>query len=352
MRKNLQELTNKRWFIGLVMGFTFLSGLLISFAGFPILGNIGKPLALPTANSFSRATPAPINKNNPQEGVYNALLLGYGGGNHEGTLLTDSIIVAHVDTNTKKAALISIPRDLWIPGNIKINAAGVNGFQNSSPAVQNVTGLPINYYVAVDFNNFRKLIDNLGGITVSVPKTFDDPFYPIEGEENNTCGMNDAQIFELKNKFGQSGFELEKQFTCRYEHLHFDAGQNVHLDGASALKFVRSRHGDSDFGRSERQFAVLTGILSRLVSLRNVNKIDETVNTLFNMVKTDLNLGTIKTLAQVFGEPGVYKISQIQLTTDNVLKEGYSANGSYVLMPKSGEFDFTGVKNYINTWLQ
>ncbi len=51
-----------------------------------------------TTNSFSATAPKAINQNNPEKGKYNVLLLGYGGAGHEGSLLTDSIIVIHVDT--------------------------------------------------------------------------------------------------------------------------------------------------------------------------------------------------------------------------------------------------------------
>ena len=324
----------------------FFIGLGSSYFGLTLLGKKGP---LPTSKpSFTSVTPAPINNHNPQQGVYNVLFLGYGGGNHEGTLLTDSVIVIHVDTNTHKATMISIPRDLWVPGNQKVNAAGITGFQNSAPVVQAVTGLPMNYYVSVDFAGFTKLVDDLGGITVNVPKTFDDPFYPIIGQENNVCGFTEAQINEFKAKY--SGFELERQFTCRYEHLHYDAG-SANLDGTAALKFVRSRHGDSDFGRSLRQFSVLQGIGNKLISLRSLNKLDATINNLYEIVRSDLDLGTIKSLIQVFGDPNLYKINQIQLTTDNVLNEGFANDGEYILTPKAGNFNFQGVKDYINSQL-
>lgn len=343
----LQNFINKKWFVPTILLSAFVSGFLISLIGFTIINFINKKSPLSSPNTFAKVTPAPINQNNPQAGIYNALLLGYGGGNHEGTLLTDSIIVVHVDTNTKKADLISIPRDLWVNGGQKINAVGVTGFQNSMPVITNVTGLPMNYYVSTNFDQFTKLVDNLGGITVTMPNTLDDAFYPIIGQENNTCGLDDPAIFELKNKY--TGFDLEKQFTCRYEHLQYKQGQVVNLDGATALKIVRSRHGDSDFARSLRQFAVLQGIGQKLISLKSLNKLDQTISTLFQMVKTDMDLGTIKSLMQVFGDPGLYKINQIQLTSDNVLQNSTSSGGAFILTPKAGDLNFSGVKDYINS---
>jgi anionic cell wall polymer biosynthesis LytR-Cps2A-Psr (LCP) family protein len=323
---------------------TFLVGFISSYL-FLTFSKIlvKKPVALPTpSQSFTDATPAPIT--NPK-GVFNVLLLGYGGAGHEGSLLTDSLIIVHIDTNTKKAALISIPRDLWVPGNHKINAEGsINGFQNVGGVIQNVTGQPIDYFVSVDFGGFVKIIDNLGGVTVQVPKTFDDPFYPIAGLENETCGLTADQINAFKAQY--TGFNLEKQFSCRFEHLLFEAGP-ASLDGTTALKFVRSRHGDSDFGRSLRQFAVLVGIENKLISLKSLGKLDDTIQTLSNIVRTDMSPGTIKTLIDVFGDPNTYSLTQAQLTTDNVLAESTGSDGQYILIPKAGNFNFSGVKSFL-----
>ncbi len=281
-----------------------------------------------------------------EEGVFNAVLLGYGGAGHEGSLLTDSIIVIHVDTNKKTAALISIPRDLWVNGNHKINAeASINGFQNEGGVIKNVTGLPVDYFVSVDFGGFVKLIDNLGGITVNVPKTFDDPYYPIAGLENETCGKTADEINALKAKYSE--YALETQFTCRWEHLHFDKGP-ANLDGKTALKFVRSRHGDSDFGRSERQFAVLKGILAKLIALRAFDKTNSTLDTLSKIVKTNLDMKSIRKLIEIIGDSEQYKLTEIHLTIDNVLNEGKSSQGAYILYPKAGMFNFSQISSYIS----
>ena len=341
--------TSHRILFGIFCIAVFCFGFLLADLGYTLSKMfIKKETPSQLSDSFTKASPKPLNNHNPQEGVYNVLLLGYGGPGHEGSLLTDSIIVIHVNTNTKKTALISIPRDLWVPGNKKVNTTGVTGFTNVGPVIQNVTGLPINYFVAVDFGGFTKIINNIGPITVNVPVTFDDPFYPIAGEENNVCGFTENQIFEFKNQF--QGFELEKQFPCRYEHLHFDQGQTA-LDGETALKYVRSRHGDSDFGRSRRQFSILTGLATKLISLQSLSKIDNTINTLSQMVKTDLDFGTIKSLIDVLGNPTSYATTEIQLTTDNVLTQGFATTGEFILTPKAGDFNFTEVKSYITSQL-
>jgi len=295
------------------------------------------------SNAYTNVAPEPVNSN---EGIYNVLLLGYGGSGHSGGGLTDSIIVLHIDTNTKKYLLVSIPRDLWINGNRKINAAAsVNGYQSTSAAVHSVTGLSIDNYVAVNFSNYSKMIDNLGGVEVNVPTAFTDSFYPVPGLENETCGITEDQINAFKAKY--SGFELEKQFTCRYETISYKVGP-AKLDGTSALKFVRSRHADSDFARSARQFAILAGIKNKLIGLKSLNKLDSTIGTLSEMVKTDLTLGKIKTLIEMFGETSAYTGTEIHLTTENLLNEGKSKEGAYILYPKAGNLNFTDIKNYIS----
>ncbi len=331
--------------IGLLLVGIFILGFVITYLSLSLSKVFVKtPTATPTTQSpVVFHEPAPVND---QKGIFNTLLLGYGGEGHSGGYLTDSIIIVHIDSNSKKATLISIPRDLWMPGNHKINAeATKNGFQNVGNPINDITGLPIGYFVSVDFGGFVKLVDNLNGITVDVPKTFDDPFYPIVGQENNVCGKTEDEIFTLKNKY--SGFDLEKQFTCRYEHLHFDKGP-VNIDGTTALKFVRSRHGDSDFGRSERQFAILKGIMNKLISTHSLDKTSKTIDILSKIVRTNLDIATIRSLIEVFGKPEEYKISQIQLTTDNLLNVGKSTDGQFILVPKAGNFDFSGIQKYIS----
>jgi LCP family protein required for cell wall assembly len=331
--------------IGFLLTGIFALGFFVSYLGLK-LSKVRIPL--PTSGGFSNATPAPINEVVKEEGVYNILFLGYGGAGHSGGTLTDSIIVIHINTNTHESALISIPRDLWVPGNHKINAAGIEGFQNVPGVIQNVTGLPVNYFVSVDFGGFVKLIDNLGKINVNVPQTFDDQFYPVAGLENEGCGFTGEEINAFKAKY--SGFELEKQFTCRYEHLHFDKGPTT-LDGTTALKFVRSRHGDSDFGRSARQFAVLIGIGDKLISIQSAGKLNSTIDILLKIVRTDLNAGVIKTLIQVFGDPTLYKTKQVQLSTENVLNSSTSSDRQFILIPKAGNFNFAQIKSYVKSQL-
>src|SRR5690606_22235607 len=116
-------------------------------------------------------------------------------------------------------------------------AAG--GGELAKYAVSKILGQPVQHFVALSFAGFTKSIDVLGGVQVRVNNTFDDYWYPIEGEEDNSCGRSEEDIAALTATL--SGNLLEQSFPCRYEHLHFDAGVTP-MDGETALKFVRSRH--------------------------------------------------------------------------------------------------------------
>lgn len=178
----------------------------------------------------------------------NFLLLGIGGEKHSGNNLTDTIIIASLDQNTHYTTLTSIPRDLFVGsevGKTKINnifefAIEKYGDEKKAIAslqkvIEQVTGIPIHYYVKVDFQGFVEGVDALGGIDVVLEKPFLDNAFP-KGE------------------------------TFHYETFYLPAGK-VHLDGKTTLKFVRSRHTTSDFSRSKRQHLVLNLIKEKALRI-------------------------------------------------------------------------------------
>ena len=276
---------------------------------------------------------------------YNLLLVGYGGGGHEGGELSDSLIVAHLDPLAKRVALVSVPRDLWITlptggsnrENRKINHAyALGGSTLAKQAVSTVVGLPIQYFVSVSFDGFTQAIDELDGVTVDVPVAFDDYFYPVPGKEIETCGKTPEEVGEILTTL--SGFEIDKQFPCRFEQLHFDAGKQL-MDGETALKFVRSRHSaqhGGDFARSQRQQALLLGIRERLLSLGVLDDTLPFFNRLSRTIQTDLNEEAIVLLKDSVGNLSDYQYRSIQLTTDNVLTLTTSSDGQSILVPKEG----------------
>jgi len=192
----------------------------------------------------------------------NILLLGIGGEGHSGSNLTDSMILISIDLNTFVPTLISIPRDIWVDSlAAKINTAyhygeekeKGSGLVASQSTVSEIVGLPVHYCVVLDFAGFTKAIDAVGGINLTIDNSFDDYKYPIPG------------------------LETAEPESARYEHLHFDAGP-THLDGATALKFVRSRHAEgdegTDFARSSRQQKVISAFREKIFSTSTLLSLD------------------------------------------------------------------------------
>lgn len=308
------------------------------------------------------------------------LLLGYGGGSHSGALLTDTMMVVRIDPINKYIALISVPRDLWVPLQLQKDAAPIWGKINSAFAigsdrrgyqsrddqftgehgggrlatiiVNEVTGLLPDYYLGVNFDAFTLAIDTIGPLTVTVPYTFDDEFYPIRGEEQNLCHFTEADLATLSATFKND--QLERQFTCRYELLHFDKGRTS-MDGETALKFVRSRHGTvggGDFGRAQRQQALVDAVKQKVFSLSFLPRILPLTQQLWDNVQTDLELGDVPTLLGRFSDITTYRLYSISLTDDNVLKNGVSSDRQYVLQPRAGQGNWSEIQYYINQELK
>jgi len=236
----------------------------------------------------------------------NILLLGMGGEGHEGALLTDSMMVVSYHHSDKSISIISLPRDLWIDSlKTKINATYYYGEQKQAggglilakSAISEITGLPIHYGFAINFEGFKEAVDLVGGVDVDVKHTFDDYKYPIPG-------MEDAYPEEL-----------------RYEHLHFDAGL-THMDGDRALKFVRSRHAEgdegTDFARSQRQQLIILAFKDKLVSTRtllNPQRINELLGLYQVYIDTDILDNEYVPLAKIALTADKEKINTINLTT-------------------------------------
>ncbi|KKT58834.1 MAG: Cell envelope-related transcriptional attenuator [Candidatus Amesbacteria bacterium GW2011_GWB1_47_19] len=194
-------------------------------------------------------------------GRTNILVLGVGGDGHEAPDLTDTILFFSIRTRGTDPVLLSLPRDIWVPSlKAKINTAYYYGKKKQGPsggltlakaAVSEIIDQPVHLAVVLDFGTFSKAIDLVGGIDLDIPRSFDDYKYPLPGKENDLCAG-------------------DPEYLCRYEHVHFDAGQQHH-DGNTALKYVRSRNSadpeeGTDFARNRRQEQVISAFKNRLLS--------------------------------------------------------------------------------------
>lgn len=358
----------------IAMPFLVLITLAISYYW---LHGITKKVFIPQANT------AAASKNSIQQSLdnltpINILLLGYGGGTHDGAYLTDSIITVHIDPKTQKIFLISIPRDIWvkIPTSAadgiysKINAAYQIGLDDTNYPnkqkefsgaggggklaeymVSQVTGLPLNFFVGMDFSGFIKSVDALGGVDIAVEKTFDDYEYPIEGKETDACGHTEDEIASLSAQLASPSAQLTQldAFPCRYEHLHFDA-EKQHMDGATMLKYARSRHSlqdGTDFGRAQRQRNLLVAVKQKILSAGFISQAIPFMTSLGDDLRTDLTLDDVRVLLQNYSLLDKYQIVSLALTDQNYLQDAVYSDGQSILESKDGQDNWTSVHNWL-----
>lgn len=284
------------------------------------------------------------------------LLLGSGGAGHQGGHLTDAMQLLYIDFENSKVSLISIPRDIWIKlpngQSNKINAAFHVDKNFTKQEISNITGLPVNYFIAIDFVGFTRTIGyELDSIDVEVSQTLDDPWYPTTGEELNTCGLSAEEVHELSLSF--SGFELERQFPCRYEHLYFEQGI-VHMDGGKAMKYVRSRHGSSegDVARGKRQQEVLVAMKNKLLTLKTLDNIPALYQQFSTHVQTDIGLDIAQYLTPLLLNSKNYQFIAINLSPTNVLSASTSNTGASILVSKEGNDIWKSTHQFIQETLK
>lgn len=303
----------------------------------------------------------------------NILLLGVGGGKHDGPYLTDTIIFVSVDPKLKEVKMVTLPRDLWISDiSAKINTAYAKGLKAnkglelSKASVGKVLDQKIDYGFRIDFNGFIKAVDMLGGIRVNVQRSFDDYEYPITGSESDTCGF-EGEEFE-KRATEEADKQLEA-FPCRYEHLHFEKGPQM-MDGETALKYVRSRHakGDegTDFARSKRQENVINAVREKVLSagtLLNPIKLASLYDVFKDSIDTDIEkeeYDDFVKLVQAMKGTSI-ESSVIDDSDDKAMGTGLLINppisfdsygGQYVLVPKRAPGDFKDIHSYIKCFVE
>lgn len=279
-------------------------GLIIVFLGLFFLKGVN------TFSAISSSSDSLISLKNDDR--WDILILGHqptGG-------LTDSIMVLSYEKDSQKAAIFSIPRDLWvnIPGHgkEKINYAYVAGQKNNSDGgglklakeiVSNITGLDIDFVVAGDVEALEEIVDILGGIEVKEDRYFSLDFYG--------------------------------------NYVTIKPGINK-LSGSEALAYIGSRATiGSDFGRMERQQKVLIAIKDKITSLGLLSRPDKIWN-IFNSVEkhieTDIPLSQVKELIKMASSMEIGDIETIVFDTSNYLYSTHSNGGAYILLPKVGDF--------------
>ncbi len=356
----LQKSTKRRSILIVFLSAVFLSSIFVSF--FYFNGRTGQ--LNDQVDAIENLSSIEIEEHEvdlSEKSTLTILLLGYGGPGHQGGYLADAIQLAHLDFERSQLTLVSIPRDLWVKlpngSQAKINQALTLGADKSNliysggkvakKMAEVVVGVEIDYFLAVDFVGFKRVIgEDLGSIMVDVPETLEDKWYPIRGEELNPCGKSPEEIAKLTQQL--SGFELERQFECRYEHIYFPKGVNK-MEGGDALAYVRSRHGSAggDFSRSQRQHALLMGVRDRLFELEFWTNLPSIYQKLSKNITTDVDLEALEYLLPVLKLMNNYEVSQGIISTDNVLSSSKSSTGAFILIPREGLDSWSEVRAYV-----
>jgi len=248
------------------------------------------------------------------------LLIGIDYAPGRSTQLTDTMLVATLDSATGEGALVSVPRDLYgvpLPDgsvyNAKLNSLMVTASQDPAryplggpgtlkAAIGELLGTRIHYFAAIDLGGLRQVIDTIGGVDITVERTINDPAFQDPFTD-------------------QIGFYLE-------------AGQH-HLDGPTALAYVRSRQGDgdSDFTRAERQQQLIAAIAAEMNAGNLLVSLPGLLDAVRDNVATDIPSDRLSALAAEGQEADLGSLERVVLAPPQYVEpEPFSAAG-YILHP-------------------
>jgi polyisoprenyl-teichoic acid--peptidoglycan teichoic acid transferase len=249
---------------------------------------ISKPLKT-FIRPVARSTDEPAQNNAPSYDVidgrsWNILVLG---SDNDGkyqfpAILTQVIMIIHVDTTNNTVSMVSIPRDSWVnianDGMHKIDQAfllGVNqggntfesGVQQIRQTIEQDYGITIDRYAWVGLSGFAKVIDTLGGVDIDITHPIVDDTYPNDTGQ----GTSPNDPYALKRLYMAPGPQ--------------------HLTGEQALEYVRTRHADlvGDIGRTQRQQQILTALKQKLTVTSIISKLPAILQDLSGQVYTDIS---------------------------------------------------------------
>ena len=248
----------------------------------------------------------------------NIALIGIDGfnNNYFRSARADTIIVLGINFANKSANMLSVPRDLWVPlpglsspPEGRINTSYHYGELYQAPGggpgelkavMANTFGLRIDRYVVVSFSAFEQGIDTIGGVDINIAKAIHDGHYPMR-EGTGTIAID------------------------------FPAGQ-VHMDGATALIYARTRHDSSDFQRMRRQQQVLYAVRDRLLSPGTLPQLPALAQLLISSARTDLSFEDLALLGCL--APRIGDSVQSWVIDGSMVRSARMADGAQVLLPQ------------------
>ena len=222
----------------------------------------------------------------------NILLLGGDGGPYREGVRTDSMILVSVDTHTGRAVSFSLPRNMMnapFPANSPLHRVFPNGFTGPGDAgnwmlnavykevpalyphilgksanegadaikqaFEGATGLPVDYYVLINFQGFQQMVNAIGGVTVNINE-------PVAVNGNTDAGIPPTRYLQ--------------------------PGPNQHLDGLNALWFSRGRYGADDYQRMDRQRCMIQAIAAKANPLNLLRNYQAVASAGKELVRTDI----------------------------------------------------------------
>lgn len=266
--------------------------------------------------------PSPTATSQPEYAdALNILLLGTDARPGEQISRTDAIILVHLNPRLNRVSMLSVPRDLTVEvpgfGSNKVNAAYAIGEQQlgagygpslAKATISRLVGVPVHNAVVVNFDGFRQIVDTLGGISIDVPQSIDDPYFPVD----------------------------EYAGDVRTMPVKFASGPQI-MDGRTALTYARTRHADNDFGRNQRQQQVLMAIFDAIRAkglLSQLTSIDDYTSALRDAIRTDLSRSQLLWLAQVGSQLDVSVIQRYAINSRMIIVldeyENFSADPAAV----------------------
>ncbi len=286
----------------------------------------------------------PKRLNGEGDGRVNILLLGKGGPGETAPDLTDTLMLASIDPVANEAALLSVPRDMFVKNSdgyaSKINAVYANakqasiadgdseevaedkGLKEIERTISDVVGIPIHYYVMVNFKAFEEAINAVGGVTIDVKEPLVDNTMAWLNNWNPVLAEEGMQTF----------------------------------DGKRALYYARSRYGSSDFARSERQREILVALQQKIMSagtFSNPIKVVELMNAFGNNVRTDLNgVDEVQRLYEIGKNITSDRVTSVGLTDDPVLVTTDSVDSQSIVRPVAGLYQYEDIRSFVRNTLR
>jgi LCP family protein required for cell wall assembly len=256
-------------------------------------------------------------------GRLNILLIGTDKRPNEGTWNTDTLIVASIDPASRQVAMFSLPRDtvgvplppiparsvfgltygskinsLFLQARARPDLFPGGGYEALKDTLGYLYGIPINYFVEVDFTGFKTVVDALGGVTINVQVPVVDDYYP---GDNGTIRV-----------YIQTGVQ--------------------HMTGSQALIYARSRHGSNDFDRASRQQRVLLSLRQQTDFATLIQRLPELVQSTSSAVKTDYPIDKLPQLIDLASRIDIANVRSFVFAPPYYGVEGYPG-GIYELSP-------------------